>query len=538
MFTTKCIVTSALALSLVAGTTASIAAAESAPPQSQHEQQRENADRQQDRNRPASETSRLADNDRTINPADLCYFSKLKGKEIRNSSGEGIAKVDDLLIDRYSGEVAGVVVSSGGVLGVGDTLHVVAPRELSPTADREALTASFTAKDIESRSTFDREAWKRGYEKGATDQSWWDGLMRDLGFDSYDPNEDARRYPDLASGNRVTIKGEVASVHRMDEAGAQRTEIYVRDGDKLRVVDLGPTWFIGASPAMPVRGDQVEIIAIEPAHAGETSDLVGVTIKSRNGEPVRLRDAGTYAPEWASRGASDPVYGLTGRMVLASDLVGDDVMCRTDTAGEVQDLVVDGGSHRVRMLVIDPNDNFLGIADKTRLVPINVAIISSLDKLYVDATKQMLLNAPQAPDEASQIGGMAETYRAFGVERNAWGTERSDAMRPGGDSQGYGGVTVLTGKIVRVEDTDGPQKVGRVCTIVIDDGARERRAIVGHAGDGSMKDVKQLANNKDVTIRTTALPVAGGEQWLVVQTITDRDGKVVFQQTRSFASAR
>jgi sporulation protein YlmC with PRC-barrel domain len=44
----------------------------------------------------------------------------LVGKNLENASGEGLGKVEELLIDTASGRVTQVVVAVGGVLGMGD----------------------------------------------------------------------------------------------------------------------------------------------------------------------------------------------------------------------------------------------------------------------------------------------------------------------------------------------------------------------------------------------------------------------------------
>ncbi len=48
---------------------------------------------------------------------------RVKGTEVFNSAGEKLGSIDSIYIDKHSGEVAYVVMSFGGVLGIGEKYH-------------------------------------------------------------------------------------------------------------------------------------------------------------------------------------------------------------------------------------------------------------------------------------------------------------------------------------------------------------------------------------------------------------------------------
>src|SRR5690242_9900198 len=50
--------------------------------------------------------------------------SNIIGREVKNNQNEKLGKVDNLAIDLESGRVVGVLLSMGGMLGVGD--HMIA----------------------------------------------------------------------------------------------------------------------------------------------------------------------------------------------------------------------------------------------------------------------------------------------------------------------------------------------------------------------------------------------------------------------------
>ena len=106
---------------------------------------------------------------------DLAQAHRAKtviGKDVKNSQGESLGKIHDLVINFDNGDIAYVVISSGGVLGIGDTLHAVPWKALSlnSQADGFILNIDQTAwknapsfKDNDWPEVADRE-WNRQLE--------------------------------------------------------------------------------------------------------------------------------------------------------------------------------------------------------------------------------------------------------------------------------------------------------------------------------------------------------------------------------------
>ena len=77
--------------------------------------------------------------------------SDLIGMEVKNNQNEKLGKVDDLAVDVESGRIVYVILSTGGFIGIGDTLHAVPPgalhhdvasKTLQLDADKAKLTAA------------------------------------------------------------------------------------------------------------------------------------------------------------------------------------------------------------------------------------------------------------------------------------------------------------------------------------------------------------------------------------------------------------
>ena len=55
--------------------------------------------------------------------ARLISSSKVEGTRVYNADGDHIGEIEDVMIDKYSGEVAYAVMSFGGWLGIGEKYH-------------------------------------------------------------------------------------------------------------------------------------------------------------------------------------------------------------------------------------------------------------------------------------------------------------------------------------------------------------------------------------------------------------------------------
>lgn len=89
-------------------------------------------------------------------------------------------------------------------------------------------------------------------------------------------------------------------------------------------------------------------------------------------------------------------------------------------AGDVQSAVIERLSGTVPALVIDPDQNFLGIGDTLRLVPWSVIRVGNQDGTVVlDADKDMLTTCREMPDDVSDLGtreAMAAIYVPFHMD--------------------------------------------------------------------------------------------------------------------------
>jgi sporulation protein YlmC with PRC-barrel domain len=80
---------------------------------------------------------------------------------VRDPSGNELGKINDFVIDAASGKVAHVVISTGGVLGVGDKLRLIPGANLKQSAGNE-FSADMVQTDFEALPTISEKDLKAG----------------------------------------------------------------------------------------------------------------------------------------------------------------------------------------------------------------------------------------------------------------------------------------------------------------------------------------------------------------------------------------
>ncbi len=88
----------------------------------------------------------------------LHRVTKIIGTEVRNTRGEKIGDIKDLIIDR-NGNVSHAVVSTGGFLGIGDRLHAVPWNMVQATAGRDFRVLDIDKNRLKNAPNFDPQNW-------------------------------------------------------------------------------------------------------------------------------------------------------------------------------------------------------------------------------------------------------------------------------------------------------------------------------------------------------------------------------------------
>ncbi|MFL9966277.1 PRC-barrel domain-containing protein [Paraburkholderia sediminicola] len=90
---------------------------------------------------------------------DVMAASTLDGNTVMSSDGEHVGKISAIMLDVRGGRIAYAVLSSGGFLGVGDTLHAIPWSALTPDTDDRCFVLDVPAERIKNAPGFDKDNW-------------------------------------------------------------------------------------------------------------------------------------------------------------------------------------------------------------------------------------------------------------------------------------------------------------------------------------------------------------------------------------------
>ena len=85
-------------------------------------------------------------------PAD-----RVNGTDVVNKAGEKLGKIEDVAIEKVSGDVAYAILSFGGVLGIGAKYHPVPWKLLKYDPDKRAYVIPMSKDDLEHAPMIDEQ---------------------------------------------------------------------------------------------------------------------------------------------------------------------------------------------------------------------------------------------------------------------------------------------------------------------------------------------------------------------------------------------
>jgi hypothetical protein len=87
----------------------------------------------------------------------LIASDKVEGTAVYNRAGERLGSVHNVMIDKYSGQVAYAVMSFGGFLGIGERYHPLPWRALTYDTGLGGYVVDVTREQLEKAPSFGRD---------------------------------------------------------------------------------------------------------------------------------------------------------------------------------------------------------------------------------------------------------------------------------------------------------------------------------------------------------------------------------------------
>ncbi len=302
--------------------------------------------------------------------------SDLIGMAVKNYQDEKLGKVEDLAVDVESGRIVQVILSTGGFIGIGDTLTAVPPGALHHDVGQKILHLDADQAKLKDAPRFEATKW---------DESNQSNRLNDV-YAYYDEKPyfmTAAPDPDRTELTSLELKQVRALPRNMDGT-------INADGPKT----------------------------VESTRNAELARKVG---ENYNTTLTRNPD-GTWSREYYSNANDTNASGSSLSYIQkASKIIGTAVKNRQqEKLGDVNNLLVDLASGRIVAVIIS-SGGFLGMGDDLSAIPPTaLRYTSEQSALQLDTTKEQLSAAPhfranQWPDfnEPGYVGGV---YRAYNVE--------------------------------------------------------------------------------------------------------------------------
>jgi sporulation protein YlmC with PRC-barrel domain len=89
----------------------------------------------------------------------LMSASTLNGDDVKNTQGENLGHVKDIMLDTENNRVAYYVLSFGGMLGMGDKLFAIPPEAMKLNTNDKCFILNIDKDRLKKAEGFDKDRW-------------------------------------------------------------------------------------------------------------------------------------------------------------------------------------------------------------------------------------------------------------------------------------------------------------------------------------------------------------------------------------------
>lgn len=86
--------------------------------------------------------------------------------KVKSNDGEDLGKIEEIILDKISGQVRYIVLSFGGLMGFGEKLFALPWKSISYDPDDECFTLKIDKEKIKNSPGFDKNHWPNFAEGG------------------------------------------------------------------------------------------------------------------------------------------------------------------------------------------------------------------------------------------------------------------------------------------------------------------------------------------------------------------------------------
>lgn len=107
---------------------------------------------------------------------EVMAASTLESTKVYSADDEHVGEIKEIMLDVPHGRIAYAVLTTGGFLGIGDTLHAIPWSALLMDTDAKCFRIGLTAERIKAAPGFDKDQWPSMADPqwGATVHSYYE----------------------------------------------------------------------------------------------------------------------------------------------------------------------------------------------------------------------------------------------------------------------------------------------------------------------------------------------------------------------------
>lgn len=186
--------------------------------------------------------------------------SQVMGLNVKNAADETIGEVKDLVLDMKSGEVLAVIISSGGFLGIADTLSAVPVSALRYDGPSKAFKTKLTKEQLGKAPQFKTNAWPDYSDATSTEalRSYRDSIGGDVSA------------PDNTAQNEKEINKD--AVNPSDQGNSEK-DVQITKDIRSGIMDADLS-FNAKNIKIITRNEKVTLKGVVESHAEHQAILV------------------------------------------------------------------------------------------------------------------------------------------------------------------------------------------------------------------------------------------------------------------------
>ncbi len=163
--------------------------------------------------------------------------SDIIGTNVKTSNDDTIGEIEDFIVDLNSGEILGVVIATGGFLGIADTLTSVPTSALRYDVRTEAFKTKLTKEQLEKAPQYKKDTWQAAKQNmGEQLRSYRDSMDVDTSApDNAARNENDKGLTPMDQGSSEADINRTQAIRKalMDtdhSMNAKNVKVITRDG--------------------------------------------------------------------------------------------------------------------------------------------------------------------------------------------------------------------------------------------------------------------------------------------------------------------